>query len=169
MRIKKKLKKIISGALISNSSPKKLTLSFCMGIYIAFSPFPGMHTVMMFAATYLFRLNFPILFFATSFNNPWTMVPFFASDYYFGKWFLHYFLNWKPTLSISLEKIFGSGEICILSFLIGGNILGIACACLSYPIMLYMFSIIQTRYKNKFFPAKTIKNENGYEEQKSIL
>ena len=173
MGIKKKLKKIFLDALTSNTSPKKLAQSFCMGIYIAFSPFPGMHTVMMFAATALFGLNFPILFFSTSFNNPWTMIPFFLSDYYFGHWLLHSFLKWNPGLSISLEKIFGSGEICLPSFLIGGNILGIACACASYPIMLYVFRVINIGQSTKILPAvqesKKIDDEISNKEQKSIL
>ena len=155
MRIKKKLKKVILDAITSNSSPQKLSQSFCVGIYIAFSPFPGMHTIMMFAAQSLFRLNFPIMFFSTSFNNPWTIIPFFAFDYYFGHWLLHSFFKWNPGLNISLEKIFGSGKICIISFLAGGNILGIACACLSYPIMLYMFSIIKNRSIKSFEPIFT--------------
>jgi len=140
-----KAKKIFYNAVKSNSSPHKLALSFSIGLFIAFSPFPGGHTVMMFAAKWLFGLNFPILFFATSFNNPWTMIPFYAFDYSFGYWFVHSFLSWDPSWVISFEKIFGSGSVCLWSFLIGGNLLGIIAAVLSYPIMARCFQVLSSR------------------------
>jgi len=139
MKLLKKIKDVFYTALKANSSPSKLALSFAIGIFIAFSPFPGGHTVMMFAAHWLFKLNFPILFLSTSFNNPWTLIPFFLFDYSFGHWLVHSFLGFSPTWVISLEKLFGSGNICLWSFLIGGNVLGIVAALISYPIMVMVF------------------------------
>ena len=135
MQILKKIKNAFKKAFTQGWSVKKLTLSFCMGVYIAFSPFPGAHTIMMFIAKWLFNINFPILFIATSINNPWTMVPFFTFDYVFGYWFIHKFLGFNPGWTIPLAKIFGSGKICVWSFFIGGNILGIVAAFLSYPFV----------------------------------
>ncbi len=139
MDIKKKIKTIFHKALHSGSSPHTLALSCAMGSYIAFSPFPGAHTIMMFIAQWLLTLNFPLLFVVTSINNPWTMLPFFSFDYAFGYWLVHKIGGFAPTWHIPLEKIFGSGSICIVSFLVGGNILGISSALLSYPIMLMIF------------------------------
>ena len=131
-----KVKNIFLKALKANNSASKLALSFCMGVYVAFSPFPGGHTAIMFFFQWIFRLNFPILFFATSLNNPWTMIPFFIVDYSFGYWFVHSVLGWDPYWAISLERVFGSGKICVWSFLIGGNILGIITALFCYPLAL---------------------------------
>jgi len=143
--MKQKLKSLLNKALLSGCTPEQLTLSFCMGIYIAFSPFPGLHTPMMFIATYIFGLHFPTLFIATSINNPWTMIPFYSLDYTFGYWFVHTLLGWNPTWVISLAKLFGSGTICLWSFLIGGNILGIASALICYPIMRIIFKNLKLR------------------------
>lgn len=142
-----KIKKLFYKAVTSNGSPAKLAASFSTGLFIAFSPFPGGHTIIMLAANWLFRLNFPILFFATSINNPWTMVPFYAFDYSFGYWFTHSFLGLSPSWVISLEKIFGSGKICLWSFFIGGHVLGIIAALSSYPVMLWMFQSMSNRAK----------------------
>ena len=139
MNIVKKTKNIFKKALTSNMSPNKLALSVTLGIYIAFSPFPGAHTIMMLLFKWLFRLNLPILFFVSSFNNPWTMIPFFTLDYIFGYWFMHDFLHITPSLVIPLAKVFGSGKICLWSFLIGGNILGIVAALICYPIASFIF------------------------------
>jgi uncharacterized protein len=134
-----RVKDIFYKAIHSNSSPQKLALSFSLGLFIAFSPFPFAHTIMVFAIHWVLSLNFPILFVITSINNPWTMVPFYACDYSFGHWFVHSFLGRNPSWVISLEKIFGSGKICIWSFFVGGMVLGIVTAALSYPIMLWVF------------------------------
>lgn len=128
-----KLKNIFYKALVDGCTSDKLTRSLCMGIFIAFSPFPGLHTVMMIVFMYLFDLHFPTLFLATSINNPWTMAPFFTTDYFFGHWLLHSLLGVHPTWVVTLPKVFGSGTICLWSFLIGGNILGLFGAMVLWP------------------------------------
>ena len=134
------LKSRLMKMLASGTSPNKLAMSCSIGMYIAFSPFPGAHTIMMIAAQWMFRLNFPALFFFTSLNNPWTMIPFFSGDYLFGYWLIHKVFMWNPKWVIPLAKIFGSGNVCIWSFLIGGNILGIVSALICYPIMFFLFN-----------------------------
>ncbi len=137
-----KLKETVKKALQGGADHNQLTRSFCIGVYVAFSPFPGAHTLMMIAFKYLFNLHFPTLFIATSINNPWTMIPFFSGDYIFGYWLVHTVLGWHPSWLLSFEKLFGSTSICIWSFLIGGNILGIIAALACYPVAKKIFGRI---------------------------
>lgn len=125
--------------LKSGSSPQKLAVSCCVGIYIAFSPFPGLHTVIMLFVSWFFGLNLPMLFLATSLNNPWTLLPVYSADYFFGHWLVHKILGCNPDFVISLAKVFGSGKICIVSFIVGGNVLGLAAALISYPFVILLF------------------------------
>ena len=141
-----KIKDILRKALLEGITAKKLALSASIGVYIAFSPFPGMHTFLMLGATWLFKLHFPTLFILSSINNPWTMVPFFSLDYFFGYWFVHSVCHLNPSWTISLTKFFGNGTICLWSFLVGGNILGIIGGLLSYPIMLFIFQRVSKRF-----------------------
>ncbi|KKP23809.1 MAG: hypothetical protein SZ59_C0003G0033 [candidate division TM6 bacterium GW2011_GWF2_28_16] len=150
MQVFEKIKSIIKNAFTQGWTAKKLALSFSMGIYTAFSPLPGVHTAMMFLFKWLFKLNFPILFIATSFNNPWTMVPFYTLDYVFGYWFLHVFLKINPSWTISLAKIFGSGKICVWSFLVGGNILGLFFGLLTYPVIYFLFKNLLKKFKKDY-------------------
>jgi uncharacterized protein len=138
----KSIKNFFYKGLSSGASAEALALSFSMGLYIAFSPFPGAHIMMVFFLKWMFRLNFPILFFATSLNNPWTMIPFFSIDYIFGYWLLHKVFNYHPGWQISLDQIFVNTKICFWSFIVGGNVLGIVIAALSYPIMKIIFKKI---------------------------
>ncbi len=142
----KKIRQLFKKALTSGWSVNKLTQSFCMGIFIAFFPIPGSHTVMMLLLKWLFRLNFPVLFVSTSINNPWTMIPLFSLDYIFGYWFIHKFFGFNPSWAISLGKIFGNGEICLWSFFIGGNVLGLFFALVSYPLVYCLFKRLVARF-----------------------
>lgn len=135
----KNIKAFLKQELGSGACPRQLALSFCVGLYIACSPFIGVHTLIMLACWWLFGLNLPILFVATSLNNPWTMIPFFTGEYIFGYWFLHDFLHITPSWTISFAKIFGSGSVCLWSFFIGCNILGIVLALVAYPVIYRVF------------------------------
>lgn len=129
--------------------PRLLALSFCVGTYIAFSPFLFCHTIMVFIFCLIFKLNIPVTFAASAgINNPWTAVPIYLLDYGFGRWFLYKLLNLTPLtnphLFNSLEQFWlqyvSTSKPCMWSFLIGGNLLGIACALLLYPFIKSLFS-----------------------------
>ncbi|MBM3886750.1 DUF2062 domain-containing protein [Candidatus Dependentiae bacterium] len=140
-----KIKEVLRKALLDGITPESLARSAGIGVYVAFSPFPGGHTIMMLLAKWLLKLHFPTLFIFTSINNPWTMIPFFSLDYAFGYWLIHKVIGWEPAWTISLAKIFGSGSVCIWSFFIGGNILGIIGGIVTYPLMLFVFERMHTK------------------------
>lgn len=138
----------LKSLVIKERSVEKLTLSFCLGVYIAFSPFIGFHTIMVFLFGWLFSLNIAVLLAATYLiNNPWTMVPVYVSDYMVGNWLLGRlygdttFINpaWMNWLNNTWTYYTGIKEISLWAFLVGGNFLGIILALLSYPIMKRIF------------------------------
>ncbi len=140
MALKDKIKELFKKAMGTGHSAHQLALSGAVGIYIAFSPFPGAHTIMMIFVKWLLNLHFPLLFLTTSFNNPWTMIPFYSGGYFFGYWLIHVVFNLHPRWTVSLAKILGSGKICLWSFLIGGNVLGLISAFISYPLLKRAFT-----------------------------
>ncbi len=73
------------------------------------------------------------------------MIPFYSFDYAFGYWVVHSLIGWHPDWHISLAKLFGSGSICIWSFLVGGNIIGIVAALVSYPVVIRFFNRLAVR------------------------
>ena len=156
---KHKIKQILKKVIYANGTPSKLAMSFAVGQYVSFSPVPGGHTVIMLILQWLFKLNLPVLFFSSTFNNPWTAIPYFVTDYIFGFWLLRNVFGWKPQWTISLVKIFGSGEICLWSFFIGGTVLGLIAAAISYPIMLFVFRYIANYRVRKSQKDKVVLQE----------
>jgi uncharacterized protein (DUF2062 family) len=67
-----------------NDSPHKLAAAFAVGVFIAFSPTIGLHTVSCFLLAWVFRLNKLVVFSGAMINNPWTMVPMFGFCLWFG-------------------------------------------------------------------------------------
>lgn len=143
----------------AEKSPHKLALSFCIGAYIAFSPFPGLHTLMIFAFSVLFGLNLTVTFAAAyGINNPITLVPVYAADYGVGYWLIHKVLEfdvtainpeWMATCSTYFEQKLGLPLPCIWSFLIGGNILGILLAIALYPVTKQIFNYCKSTESGK--------------------
>lgn len=67
-----------------NDPPRRLAMAFAVGVFIAFSPTVGLHTLSVFAVAWAFRLNTLVLFTAAFINNPWTIVPMYAFCLWFG-------------------------------------------------------------------------------------
>jgi len=130
-------------------SPHKFALACSWGAYIAFSPFPGLHTLMAIGISWLLAMSPAITVGMAYFvNNPWTLVPVYGSDYAVGYWLVHKVLK-IPTAYLGFpgteyfytfwHNHIGIAQPCIWSFLIGGNLLGIAAGLITYPLMLRFF------------------------------
>lgn len=135
--------------IFKERSAHRLAISFCVGNFIAFSPFIAFHTIMVIASGWLFRLNTSLML-AVSYgiNNPWTAIPIYTLDYVFGKWLLYSFLKvdmraYNPAWVTALEQwcstYLGIKDLCFWSFIIGGNVLGIIISVLLYPVIYAIF------------------------------
>ena len=96
------------------------------------------------------------------------MVAFYGFDYFWGYWFLHTFLKINPEWTISFARIFGSSEICIWSFIIGGSILGVFFALLSYPFIYILFKklLLRSNNLNKNYATVSIEEDNNLKDIK---
>jgi len=155
----KKLKKFFQKLVLKERSPRVLAISFCVGVFVAFSPFVGFHTLMVFVISWLFSLNLPVTF-STSFffNNPWTMVPVYSTNYFFGEWFLRKIIglnpismnpSWMEPLNSMIVKYTGISGISFWSFMIGGNLLGLLISVILYPVVRVIFERMSEAISNK--------------------
>src|SRR6476659_5406395 len=80
--------------------PERTALAFSIGVFIAFSPFLGLHTITATLIAFIFRFNKIAIYTGTFVNNPFlTVVPIIVVSYAVGAVLLG-----RP-LSISAEGI----------------------------------------------------------------
>ncbi len=141
-----KLQQFGKNLLHAETSVCTLARSTCLGIFIAFSPFVGLHTLMAVGLAWLLSFNITVtLMVSCLINNPWTMVPVYGCGYLFGKWVCCFwdvniimpqvFLSFFEPLGSSL----GFSSHAIWVFFIGGNILSLLLAISMYFPIRYLF------------------------------
>lgn len=74
----------IRGIFKLNDSPNQLATAFAVGVFIAFSPTVGLHTLSCLLIAWLFRLSKIVVLTAAFVNNPWTIVPLYGFCLWFG-------------------------------------------------------------------------------------
>src|SRR5258706_7718516 len=75
--------------LALDDPPERTALAFSIGVFIAFSPFLGLHTVAATLIAFLFRFNKIAIYTGTFINNPFlTVVPIIVVSYAIGAFLL---------------------------------------------------------------------------------
>lgn len=140
-------KKMIDRLLQAEADPRRLAWSMSLGVYLAFSPYLGIQTFLVFLLAFVFSANAAVIMIVLyTVNNPWTMLPIAALDYSFGHWLSESFLQlnlsqydpaWMGWVNAKigsyLTAYLGIEELCFWSFMLGGNIIAFTCAAISYP------------------------------------
>ena len=134
--------------LAVDDPPERTALAFSIGIFIAFSPFLGLHTIMATLIAFLFRFNKIAIYTGTFVNNPFlTLVPIIAASYALGALLLGRPLSlpdegWQllrhPHLLAAAywQQLFTHLWDIVLPFSIGGMALSIVLSLAAYPVTL---------------------------------
>ena len=135
--------------LALDDPPERTALAFSIGVFIAFSPFLGLHTIMALVLAFLFRFNKVAIFTGTFVNNPFlTLVPIILASYAVGAFVLSRPLSLPPeSLELLKHPRLTSGDYwrtlfvdnarnVLLPFAIGGTLLSVVCSIAAYPLTL---------------------------------
>jgi uncharacterized protein (DUF2062 family) len=136
--------------LAIDDPPERTALAFSIGIFIAFSPFLGLHTIMATVVAFAFRFNKVAIYTGTFINNPFlTLVPIIIISYAVGAFVLGRPLA-IPDEGIELlrdphlfsgdyyRRLFlQSWNHIVWPFTIGASVLSVVCSLLAYPITLW--------------------------------
>ena len=148
--------------LAIDDPPERTALAFSIGVFIAFSPFLGLHTIMATALAFFFRFNKIAIYTGTFVNNPFlTLVPIIIASYAVGAFILGRPLR-IPDEGLELlthPRIF-SGDYYKLLFVqswnnivwpfsVGGMVLSVVCSALAYPLTLRALRAYRARKKPK--------------------
>jgi uncharacterized protein (DUF2062 family) len=70
--------------LLIKETPRRTALAFSLGVFLGFSPFIGLHTLLGLLLAYLFRLNKVGVLVGVYTNVPWLAVPYYGFATWFG-------------------------------------------------------------------------------------
>jgi uncharacterized protein (DUF2062 family) len=134
--------------LAIDDPPERTALAFSIGVFIAFSPFLGLHTIMATFIAFVFKFNKIAIYTGTFLNNPpLTLVPIIVASYAVGAFFLGQPLE-IPAEGLELFKnphifsgdyyrrLFVESLNILEPFALGGMILSVVCSVIAYPITL---------------------------------
>lgn len=129
-----------------HESPHRTALAFSVGIFIAFSPTYGLHTISAVFCAWAFRLNAVALMAGAFVNNPWTVVPILAATFWTG---FHVMgvpegapVQWSQ---LTLEGLSAQIQTYALPFFVGGILLSLLGTLLAYPLAYWTIVYARSR------------------------
>ncbi len=144
--------------LAIDDPPERTALAFSVGVFIAFSPLLGLHTILATLVAFLFRFNKVAIYLGTYVNNPFlTLVPIILTSYALGALLLGRPLRMPPE-GIELlrnphlltgdyyARVFKHSWDIVGPFAIGGTLLSVVCSTGTYPLTLWA---LRRHRKNK--------------------
>jgi uncharacterized protein (DUF2062 family) len=139
--VKARLGRVVESLLHLHDSPRRTALAFGIGLYIAFHPLLGLHTIMGLAIAFAFRLNRVALMTGVYVNNPWTLAPLYLAGTTLGCWMLGVPLegldaiDWNAGWRDLLRTLGVQLRPYLWPYVLGNTVLGIACGGLGYAAL----------------------------------
>jgi uncharacterized protein len=135
------LRKVVRVLLHTGDTPHRTALAFGIGVFIAFSPFLGIHMWIALLIAVLFRLNRVAILAGTYLNNPWTFAPMYLAGTSFGCFLLGMSsaglsaIDWNLHGRAFYRSVWRVLRHYMWPFLIGNTIIGVICALLGYLLL----------------------------------
>ena len=132
--------------LALDDPPERTALAFSLGVFIDFSPFLGLHTILATLIAFLFRFNKVAVYTGTFINNPFlTLVPIIIASYAIGAFILGRPLRIPPAgiellrhphllTAAYYHRLFRESWDIVWPFAIGGMTLSVVCSLIAYPV-----------------------------------
>jgi uncharacterized protein (DUF2062 family) len=155
------MKDLIKKLLHIDDTPERTALAYSIGIFLAFSPFLGFHTLAGLAIAFLFGLNRVAILLGVWTNNPWWIVPYYAMATWVGMWVTGFWVDWatlKGIFQLGMDQGFMGSDFwsritsqwgLLLSFGIGSLILCTLLGLVSYPLSLKWIKFYRSRKKER--------------------
>ena len=154
--------------LAIDDPPERTALAFSIGVFIAFSPFLGLHTIMATVLAFLFRFNKIAIYTGTFVNNPFlTLVPIIIASYGVGAFILGRPLR-IPDEGLELLKnprlftgdyyrslFVQSWNTVVWPFSVGAMALSVVCSLVAYPLTLRALRAYRDRKSHRIKRSDT--------------
>ena len=122
-----------------DDSPHRIAMAFSLGVFIAFSPFIGLHLISAVFLAWVLRLNTVAVLLGTMLNNPWTFGPIFGASLWagitiYGRNTVLHPIQWQ---ALTMENVIPQLEPYLMPFLLGASLLGMVGSMIAYPCAYY--------------------------------
>jgi uncharacterized protein (DUF2062 family) len=154
------IRKAFRRLLAIDDPPERTALAFSIGVFIAFSPFLGLHTIMATIIAFAFKFNKIAIYAGAYINNPFlTLIPIIILSYAVGAFFLGRPLT-IPAEGVELLKspdllsgayyrrLVEQSRSIVEPFAVGGMVLSVVCSALAYPLTLRALRAYRRRKSN---------------------
>jgi len=114
-----------------HDSPHRTALAFGIGVFIAFFPILGIHTLMALGVAFAFRLSRAVTLLGAYVNNPWTIVPLYTAGTVVGSWLLgtplqgRPFATWGGGHGALVHALIDAVYPYLWPYVIGNSVLGV--------------------------------------------
>jgi uncharacterized protein len=140
--VRARLRRLIQAFLHLDDTPRRIAVAFGVGVYVAFHPLFGLHTLMALGIAFAFRLSRAAVLVGIYVNNPWTMAPMYIAGTTLGCLLLGVPLEGLRDIAWDDWDERGFYRILLLSlrpyfwpYVLGNTILGIVCGWAAYVMM----------------------------------
>lgn len=130
-----------------DDSPNQLASAFAVGVFIAFTPTIGLHTISCFLLAWMFRLSKLVVFTGAFVNNPWTMVPLYGFCLWFGMKITGDGVD-VPVIAwneLTFRTAYDALAPYLWPFVAGTLVIGVVAAVIAYGVMYWAI----VRYRKK--------------------
>ena len=136
-----RLRRLIQGFLHLDDTPRRIAAAFGVGVYLAFHPLFGFHTLLALGIAFAFRLSRAAVLIGLYVNNPWTIAPMYLAGTTLGCWILGVPLEGLSDIEWDLKNrafyrlLLVSLRPYLWPYVLGNTILGIVCGSVAYVIV----------------------------------
>ena len=117
------------------TSAHSIALGCALGIFIGFMPIIPFQAVVVLTLAFIFRANKITAFSFTFISSPINMIPFYTMLYMVGRWVLPFSrVHFNPR-QLELMELIEQGWHLVAVMTVGGLILGIPSAIITYFVM----------------------------------
>ncbi len=143
--MQERVKKVFRRLFALDDTPERIALAFALGVFLAFSPLLGLHTLLGLTIAFIFGLNRVAVLLGIWVNNPWTLVPIYAAGAYVGGLLFGFpppnrfpRFDWGELWHSRFWFHLASHWDMLKPIVLGSTILSFVSAILCYPVALYV-------------------------------
>jgi uncharacterized protein len=122
-------------------TPHRTALAFGIGLWIAFSPLLGLHTVMALGIAFAFRLSRGAMLLGVYINNPWTIAPLYIAGTTVGCLLLNVppeglvEIDWEQDGMAFYRTLLEHLRPYLWPYVVGNTVVGVAAGLVGYVLL----------------------------------